>query len=535
MDRLKNGYAWLSSKQIGYWLACILPFLTLLPYFIGYLFQDKMYFTGYLGQPEDQNIYFGFIKQAQEGYWRFLNPAYHLEHPRQYIHTLFLLIGFTAKYSHFPTWAVYLAFKYLFELLFAFCFLHLTRLLKWDDLKTNLGMILILWGGGFGIFGRIIAILHGIKEFDAVSLSGYPVDLWIPMMSVWRSSFYTPLFIWSTLLILAVYLYLWKGEEKNSLRYYMVAAFCIFLLGLSHSYDMVPLFFVTLFLFAVQRLCVHSPLTCKKLLGYGIFKFSFLATLFYQYYVLTYNPGFSCWKDQNVNITPHFFSILLGFGFLSFGYLECLIRLFKEKNLSHLEKVLAFWLFFQTVLLYSPIAFNRQFLLGIAIPLTLFFVQFLVRISQRFVKMALFMLIISLLSPTAQLLFNVHKILIKEKAYFYTPEQVEAYKALNLDSSKLLLSSLKESNRLLRFSSSRMVLASFQQSDKSLSLKVKRIFGEVPSDIDQDLISFLNELSVDVLFLDKEEHRKLIEKYLQHFSNFKVYFENSRYIAYLCK
>ena len=540
----------------------IIPAIILLPFLLGHVFHKNLYFTGYLMNSHDQNIYFGFMKQAQDGYWRFLNLPSNIVHPREYIHTLYLLQGLCSRITGIPLVFINLISSYFLAVAFGFTVRLLGGKLFKHGFMVSLFLVLMLSGSGFGIFGKIYCALFKYK-ITVKNMSSFPGDLWMPEMTVWNSINYTPLFIWSYLLIILIYGGIWFGESKKSFWPLIVSAISVFLIALSHSYDLVPLGFISLglmILFRIEKKKILPEL--PVLSGYFLYAVAFLGAMGYQYYVLKTNPGFSVWAKKNVNLSPGFLVILMGYGVLSLGYVELIIKIFKSRtvrveidenkaqnansanedssnsgNIRLLVQFLGLWLLVQTALLYSPFPFARRFILGIFIPLVVFFCFFIQRITRSMkpfsLLLAAFLVLISVLTPIYQLLANTGKVLKADERYFYTPEQLAAYQMMNkgLSDSDVVLASFAESNRLLRFSPAAMIAGSTQQCSEDIRESVKHMF-----DGDEfDLQPFISNERISYIFINKEKDKKFFERHRSFLMSLKPFFENKDYIIYKIK
>ncbi|OXU16087.1 hypothetical protein [Sedimentisphaera salicampi] len=523
-----------SGNKARLLLVLLIPLVLLAPYIAGSLFSGDTFFTGYLMNAHDQNIYYSFMKQAQDGHIRFLNLSCDIPHEREYIHTLFLLLGGISGLLNLPLWLVYLVSKYIFSVLFGFAaWAMLKKVVSGGWITT--GLLAVMLGSGFGMFGKIYSFISGI-EVSGEAMSSFPGDLWMPEMTVWNSINYTPLFIWSYLLIVLIYGGIYLGEKKESFKPFLVSAGSVFLIGLSHSYDLVPIAFISFALFLLFRFFKSWPFKQRVFWGYSAYGVLFLATLLYQYYVLKTNAGFSLWAEKNVNLPPNFIVILMGFGLLSLGYVECILRVFKFKQMSLELKFMAIWLLLQTALMYSPFAFSRRFILGISVPLAVFFVLFLKRLANTKLPPKIsytlcgLLLCITFLTPAYQVAANFGKVVIRDSRFFYSQEAYSAYSYIsnNLTEEDILLSGIKESNRALRFSSAPVSAGSTQQTPEDVRNKVEVLFSQAGGELD----NFVQNRGISHILCNKSEHKAFLNKNLGFLSKNEVVFENNLYIVY---
>ncbi|WP_077539367.1 hypothetical protein [Sedimentisphaera cyanobacteriorum] len=532
MDKFSKITEFYSSHKGRLLIILLIPLVLLAPYIAGYLFSGSTFFTGYLMNSHDQNIYYSFMKQAQEGHIRFLNLCCDIPHEREYIHTLFLFLGGVSGLLYLPLGFVYLVSKYVFAVLFGFA--------AWEMLKKVLtgswlttGLLALMLGSGFGLFGKIYSFISGV-EVSGETMSSFPGDLWMPEMTIWNSINYTPLFIWSYLLIVLIYGGIYFGEKRESFKPFLLSAISVFLIGLSHSYDLVPIAFISFSLFLLFRICKAWRFRMRVFWGYFTYGVLFLASLIYQYYVLKTNSGFSLWAEKNVNLPPNFLVILAGFGLLSLGYIECIVRLPKFKQMGIELKFLSIWLLLQTALMYSPFDFSRRFILGICVPLAVFFVLFLKRLAKTKLPPKLtyplcgLLLCITFLTPAYQVAANFGKVYIKDARFFYTQDAFEAYSFIseNLTEDDVLLSGIKESNRALRFSSAPVVAGSTQQTPEAVRRETEILFSEAR----EGLKDFARQRAVTHILVNKNEQGRFISVNENFLDNSETLFENDSYI-----
>ena len=548
--RIRKLESLLVSKRFQISLIFLIPALILMPLLLGNCLHPELRFTACLMNAHDQNIYFGFMKQARDGYWRFLNLPSNIIHPREYIHTLYLLQGLLSRYTGISLNYVNLLSSYMFAVVFGLVMMQPARMVFKRSTYSTLLLVLLLFGSGFGMFGKIYSVVFK-HEITVRNMSSFPGDLWMPEMTIWNSICYTPLFIWSYLLIVLVYGGIWFGERKRAFHPFIVSAVAVFLIALSHSYDLVPLGVISLALLIMFRI-EHREYIIKPRVfaGYCLYALFFLSSMGYQYHVLKTNPGFSVWAAKNVNLSPDFIVILCGFGFLSLGYVELLIRIRRylkqrrdgegEKKTggfdenSFLTRFMGVWLVVQTLMLYSPFPFARRFILGIIIPLTFYFILFLKRICADCGAFKL-LLVSSLccscfLTPIYQIAANFAKVMKGDDRYFYTREQFDAYSSLSkgLSDKDVVFASFENCNRLLRFSPAAMLAGSTQQCPESIQRDLRAFFkGEKT-----DLAPFLKNNRVSYIFLDKKKDIAFIKKHRKFLSGKHIFFENGRFVVY---
>jgi hypothetical protein len=520
----KSGYLWIT-------LILGLPAITILPSLLG-LFRGGAYFSGCLENIHDQNIYFSFISQAKDGFLFFINAPCSIVHEREYANFTFLAIGWFSRISGLSMEFSYVLFSYLFGVSVCFCLAGLFLGLIKDQIAAAAGLCAAWMGAGFGVIYKIAFMAQGLS-IDKVNMTSVSGDLWMPEMTIWHSAIYSPLFISSYLMIILIYGGIWLAEKREGILPLAVSAAAVFFLALSHSYDIVPvgmISFALMVMFRIEKKVLWKP---RVFAGYMLFAAGLLAGTAYQYYVLKHNPGFSIWADQNVNKSPPFHIILAGFGFLSLGFIElALLMAFERKKMDLAFRFLGFWLVFQTLLLYSPFPFSRRFILGIIIPLSFFFILFLMRLwkkspASRIIAVALF--IGTFPTFIYQEAANAGKALSRDQRYFFIGDRISAYRAMSpLGFRDVIMGSLEESNCLLRFTRAQMACASQQQSSPG----AKEALGKILDGDSSGLEEFIRKNRITYIFLDRKAQAVFISANRAFLSSQNVFYENDGYIVY---
>jgi hypothetical protein len=520
----KSGYLWIL-------LILGLPAITILPLLLG-LIRGGAYFSGCLENIHDQNIYFSFISQARDGFLLFINAPCSIAHEREYVNFTFLAIGWFSRLSGLPMELSYVLFSYFFGVAVCFCLAGLFLGLIKNQIAAALGLCAAWMGAGFGVLYKIAFMAKGVS-IDKVNMTSVSGDLWMPEMTIWHSALYSPLFISSYLMVILAYGGIWFAEKRERMFPLAVSAAAVFYLALSHTYDIVPvamISFALMLMFRIEKKKLWKP---RLLAGYLLFVVGLLGGTAYQYYVLKHNPGFSIWADQNVNKSPPFHIILAGFGFLSLGFAELALLLAYERRKMDLAlKFLGFWLVFQTLLLYSPFPFSRRFILGIIIPLSFFFILFLMRLwkkgtAARIIAVALFLGTL----PTFiyQELANAGKAVSRDQRYFFAGDRSSAYKAMApLAPRDVIMGSLEESNCILRFTRAQMACASQQQSSPGAKEALAKILAGDSSGLD----GYLRKNRITHIFLDKKAQALFISSNRSFLDSQNVFYENGGYIVY---
>ena len=151
------------------------------------------------------------------------------------LNPFFLVLGWIARLTRLPLIAIY----------------HLARLLcgagllfvVWEFLKTTLSapfarrlaLLCVCFASGLGW----LPLPWG--DFPANGCPAGPIDLWQPEAITFLSLLLSPLFCFSLALQIGILLLLFKGEQSGKIHYALSAGLCGFLLGLTHTYDIISI------------------------------------------------------------------------------------------------------------------------------------------------------------------------------------------------------------------------------------------------------------------------------------------------------
>ncbi len=228
--------------------------LTMLPYLIGLSFAGPRTFLWLGYNLDDSCVYLSWMKQASSGSAHALNMFTTEQQHGMAMNPLFLVMGQTAHILHLPLVTVSHVFRLLFGAALLLTVWKIAICLTPDRRSRKAALLLVCFGSGVGW----IPGLWG--QFPA------PIDSWQPEAITFLSLYLSPLFCFSLMLQALVVLNTLYALRTGTIRFSLVGGACVFLLGLTHTYDVITMLAV-LFAWAVVSFGISpSSATTKRLL-----------------------------------------------------------------------------------------------------------------------------------------------------------------------------------------------------------------------------------------------------------------------------
>ncbi len=366
-------------------------FFLLFPVLFGYS-QSKngLIFSGLVFNPIDGYSYFAKMQQGGAGAWSFDLPYSPESNNEIYIFTLYTLFGHISRVSGLNISFIYQFFRILFAILLFFSLQELLSIFyKKEDLYYKGAFISLLFGGGLGW----IYFLSG----------ELPIDFWVPESFIFLSSFSTPHFV-LTLLIMSILLtFIIRNQHR------MKFAIIIFFLSVILT-SISPFAAIMIGIIFGINIILNKEFTKEKFINLALFIIPAGAIGFYQYLSIRDDPILNNWNLQNVTKTPSIINLLFSFSPFIIGILILFITLWKKKII--LEKsiyLLLSWIVFALFLAYFPFNLQRRFLVGIYLPIVIVFWNLLREYfsteKKKKIKLTIFVLI-GMVLPSNLLIFS---------------------------------------------------------------------------------------------------------------------------------
>lgn len=330
--------------------------------------------------PGDFGIYLSYISQAKAGRFLFENLTT-TEPLTPVLNVLWLSVGLLAKAFGLGAIAAYHAARVI--LIFPFAAVSYASIAYFLRAKEHrLGAFaLFMFGSGLGLY------MAPLLPATAVAGGAYewPIDFWVSEANAFLTMLYSPHFIASFGLIVAILTLLLMAFDTGRTRYGLWAG----ALGLI-LFEFHPFHVPTLYAVAGVALLVRTGTEGFRAGRWAAY-LGFLAisapSVAYQYWLTHASSNAAFMLDNNITITPSLPFVLAGFGAISFLAVAGWRRNADERILAlrHRE-FLAIWAVVQLLLTYSPLVFQRRLLEGLEFPLVVLSMPALVALYRAIMR-----------------------------------------------------------------------------------------------------------------------------------------------------
>lgn len=369
IDACKEFYRHLSARdrRLVFWVIVGALFLSSLPYIVGWIVAGRSY--SYLGLyplgSADTNVYFSFMKQAEQGkvFVENLHTG-ELQHGSIF-HPLWLVLGWSAGLFRLPIPLVFhLARVILGAVFLLFLYFFLGSVFS-DSRRRNIAFVLAAFASGIGVFFSInVPFWDTIQAFLLL-----PSDQWITESNTFLTLMHSPLFLLSQLLLLLLF---WLVLHEERLRGAFMLGVVAFALGLVHPYDLVTVAALLPAFLAVRR--IRDPMLTPRDAGRFLRRLAVIAlfvtpAIIYFSVIGRVEPAIGGWMRQNVTISPMPHSYIFGYGLILAFAVAGFVALRKTRNRTQLFVLT--WTVVGLLLLYIPVQINRRFTNGLHVPLVI--------------------------------------------------------------------------------------------------------------------------------------------------------------------
>jgi len=309
----------------------ILPYLYL--YYTtppGYVFLGNIYDIG------DHNIYFGWIYQAAEGKILWQNLFTSIPHEGAIFNAYFFAVGSLARITGLSQDMCYQIGRFTCSWLLSMSVYYFMALF-FQGIFRIWGWLAAMFCTGLGwLVQLVLSCFHiAVSPHRFASLS---IDTWTWEGFPFSSLLYTPLAALAIAILLCTLRWIYIALYLNRIQISLLAGFSFFLMSFVHPYDALVVMVVLvawigfLMLFypnQMSRWLLHSALIF--LLG--------ACSIFYNYWILTHNPGLTFWKDQTINSSHWLGSYIFGFGVPCIVALFWLFKIFSFRTITLLFSI----------------------------------------------------------------------------------------------------------------------------------------------------------------------------------------------------
>lgn len=348
---------------------------TLIPYLLAALQSQNRQFMWLGYNLDDSCVYLSWMRQAAEGSYRALNLFTTEPQNGMLLNPFFLVLGKIAGVTGLPSLAVYhgarLVFGFLL-LLAVFKFISQTIAHK---IYRRTAFLFVCIGSGLG----------WLPMWWSDPAIQTPIDKWQPEAITFLSLLLSPLFAFSLFLQVITISCLYQAQQTDAFKPAIVAGIAAFVLGLSHTYDVLSLsvvWFTYLLLQTVaQKERVAKIQMWKQAAVAGIIAFPATA-----YIALQLKSEAVFQARANVEtLSPKIVYVFLGYGLLAICGITAAVLLHKRRELhgdhaaetnrivqsDSAANLLIVWAVMNIAASYLPVPFQRKMLQGAHIPIAI--------------------------------------------------------------------------------------------------------------------------------------------------------------------
>ncbi|MFA6525156.1 MAG: hypothetical protein WCT33_02675 [Patescibacteria group bacterium] len=355
------------EKKLILFLSILVIVITLLPYIFGYLrTSDNSFYTGiHALTPGDTNVYYSYLEQVKQGSLVFKDLYTSEPQSTPLINPFWAAVGVVGELLHTPHWVTIQVTRSILVFIFVTVAYIFISYLFSKKQHRKIAIILLLFSSGLGgLFSPFLEFFKYISE----GYYHWPMDLWVPESVTFLSMLHVPHILFSSILSLIVFLFILLAFEKNKYIYSIISGITALVWFSFH-----PFHFFTLVIVVTVYVFLKGILE-KKFPGVYI-KHSLVAVLFalpaviYHFLIIAQDPIIAGRADQNLLYTPAWWLVLISYGFVGLLAILGVLRITKKQdNKWHF---IATWFVVQTILLYTPLDFQRRLAQNLHFPMVL--------------------------------------------------------------------------------------------------------------------------------------------------------------------
>lgn len=328
------------------------------PYLAGWIKQDSDHvFSGAVIDRTDYSVYLSAIHDGAQGKLTYrLKFTTELQTEGVYLRLFYHFIGFAGGLVNLAPQTAFHAARIFFGIVALIAIYLLCAASFISSHQRQFAFMLISLGAGLG----------WLKVFLLKPGTQLPVDFWMPEPFTLYSIFAFPHFSAVTI-CLALIVVLFSGfTKKNSI----VALGCIIALGLfAQQVNPISPFIIEI---AIAGICLCNWINAHRIIWPELFAVclitvGFVPQFIYQQFVLKNYPLWAGFSAQNITPSPSLSEYFWGFGFFAVLALPAIFYAIKTRQNS-IVYASALWVMAVFIAAYFPVAFQRRFLHGVALP-----------------------------------------------------------------------------------------------------------------------------------------------------------------------
>jgi hypothetical protein len=337
--------------------------VTCIPYLFGWYITPPGYrYMGLLANPDEHNVYLGWMRQAERGRLLFFDPFTTEPQQAGFFHGFFLVLGFAARTTHAPLIGIYHIARVVSGLLLLTGVYALAAQLCGGLLARRLAWAFAAFASGFGWLYALANPTASVHPMD------FGPGLVMPEAVTFLSLLLNPLFCFSVWLMVV----LWTGYlitvRTGSWKSALVAGAAGFVLGNVHTYNVITVW-LTLAAYVIAVAILDRRVPTRELKLAAIIGAMAAPFVIYQYWLYRANPVFRE-KALTPTLTPPPQFFLIGYGIvLALAIPGAAVALARRSKSTML---LTAWAAVTLALVFAaPFSFQRKLAEGLHIPLCL--------------------------------------------------------------------------------------------------------------------------------------------------------------------
>jgi len=290
------------------WFAAIVMAATCLPYLFGIgVTPLGSRYMGFLSNPDEHNVYMGWMRQAMEGRWLFKDPFTTEPQPGPgFLNVFFLALGLVARGLRVePVWPYHAARLVFGFLVLLTAYVFAARFCE-SVLARRLALGLVALSSGFGWLYAVLRPAAAVHPID------FGAHLFLPEAITFLSLLLNPLFAASVWLILATYLLLLRAWDTGSRKALAGACVAALILANIHTYDALVVYAVLLVYLLVKAVSERRLPWREAAMAAAVVAVS-ACPVIYQYVFFRSDFVFQT-KALTLTLTPSGRYVALGFG-----------------------------------------------------------------------------------------------------------------------------------------------------------------------------------------------------------------------------
>jgi hypothetical protein len=356
--KIVTGREWLFALAWG----VVLIGVTSLPYGVGVLASTpEKQFGGFVYNVFDCNSYVAKMRQGARGEWLFTLPYTSEPHQGALIYPFYLLLGKVAAWSGLPLlWTYHLARPVCTLGLVVSVYAFVARFTRWLPIR-RMAFLLALFSSGLGW----LLTLLGLSPW----LGDMPIDFWVAEGYLFLLAYAMPHLAFGGALLFGLLSLVLDAWRQGAWHLAVLSGgIGLALTAILPFYSAVA-YVVLGMTWLVESVCLRRANMRRfwMLLLSGAFSVPVLA---YQVYVFTCDPFFRAWASQNLTRSPNALHYLLGYALLLVLSAGGVVWVLRRGDRSKALPLV--WLLIAPLLVYMPVRFQRRFLIGFQVPLSLF-------------------------------------------------------------------------------------------------------------------------------------------------------------------